>query len=160
MRHVFDGGEVGRGMIGSDPTLIVAENHVHDPVQTVLDRPVAAYDRSQKMRQHNQRGDVKPCILLDHAVGFADAFDYCDGVQTRPGMAFSQPVEVMNDGDGAGLGLGRQQASMFAMRQLISLRRRRDAVLALALRAIAPFRRESPPQRRSLCGFRRTAWPR
>ena len=47
-----------------------------------------------------------------------------------------------------------------AIRPLIWLRRRRDAVLALALRAIAPFRRESPPQRRSLCGFRRTAWPR
>lgn len=47
-----------------------------------------------------------------------------------------------------------------ATRPLISLRRRRDAVLVPALPATAPFRRESPPQRRLLCGFRRTAWPR
>jgi hypothetical protein len=28
---MFDGGEVREGMIGSDPALVVAEDHVHDP---------------------------------------------------------------------------------------------------------------------------------
>lgn len=58
---MFDGGEVCRGMIGSDPAFVVAENHVHDPMQTVLDRPVTSYDRSKKVRQHDQRGDVS-CV--------------------------------------------------------------------------------------------------
>jgi hypothetical protein len=32
IRHMFDGGEVRGGMIGSDPALVVAEDHGHDPV--------------------------------------------------------------------------------------------------------------------------------
>ena len=54
MRHMFDGGEVGWRVIGSDPAVVVAEDHVHDPMQAVLDRPVAADDRTEKMRQHDQ----------------------------------------------------------------------------------------------------------
>jgi hypothetical protein len=48
---VLDGGEVGWRMIGSDATFIVAKDHVHDPVQAVLDGPVAACDRPEEMRQ-------------------------------------------------------------------------------------------------------------
>ena len=39
--HVFDGGEVGWGVIGADAALVVAESHIHDPVQAVLDHPMA-----------------------------------------------------------------------------------------------------------------------
>ena len=35
--HVFDGGEISRSVIGSDAALVVAEDHVHDPMQAVLD---------------------------------------------------------------------------------------------------------------------------
>ena len=45
VRHVFDGGEVGGSVFGSDAAFVVAEDHVHDPVQAVLDRPMAADDR-------------------------------------------------------------------------------------------------------------------
>src|ERR1019366_4457242 len=54
MGHVFDGGEIGRGVIGSDAALVVAEDHVHDPMQAVLDCPVAAHDRSEEGGQHDQ----------------------------------------------------------------------------------------------------------
>jgi hypothetical protein len=37
-------------VIGSDAAFVVAENHVHDPMQAVLDRPVAAHHRSKEMR--------------------------------------------------------------------------------------------------------------
>src|SRR4051812_34483905 len=43
-RHVFDGGEVGGGVVGSDAAFIVAEDHIHDPVQAVLDGPMASHD--------------------------------------------------------------------------------------------------------------------
>jgi hypothetical protein len=32
---VFDGGEVGWGVIGADAALVVAESHIHDPVQSL-----------------------------------------------------------------------------------------------------------------------------
>src|SRR4051794_22179816 len=40
-RHVFDGGEVGWGVVGSDAAFVIAEDHVHDPVQAILDGPMA-----------------------------------------------------------------------------------------------------------------------
>jgi hypothetical protein len=54
MSHVFDGGEISRRVIGSDAALVIAEQHVHHPMQAVLNRPVAAYGRSNEMRQHHQ----------------------------------------------------------------------------------------------------------
>ena len=55
MSHVFDGGEISRRMIGPDTALVVAKEHVHHPMQAVLDGPVAAYGRSDEMRQHHDR---------------------------------------------------------------------------------------------------------
>src|SRR5208282_5361468 len=52
--HVFKGGEISRGMIGPDAALVIAEDHIHDPVQAVLDGPVAAHDRPEEVRQHDQ----------------------------------------------------------------------------------------------------------
>ena len=54
MGHMLDGGEVGRGMIGSDPALVIAEDHIHDPMQTVLDRPMGADDGSQEIGRQDQ----------------------------------------------------------------------------------------------------------
>src|SRR5271166_1720712 len=52
--HVFKGGEISRGVIGPDAALVIAEDHIHDPVQAVLDGPVAAHDRPEEVRQHDQ----------------------------------------------------------------------------------------------------------
>src|SRR3954467_14833018 len=46
-RHVFDGGEVGWGVVGSDAAFVIAEDHVHDPVQAILDGPMASHDHGQ-----------------------------------------------------------------------------------------------------------------
>src|SRR5262252_7426512 len=46
--HVLDGGEVGRGVIGADTAFIVAEHHVHDPMEAILDHPVGANSRSKQ----------------------------------------------------------------------------------------------------------------
>ena len=54
MSHVLDGGEVCWRVIGSDPALVIAENHVHDPVQAVFDRPMAAHNRPEERRYHDQ----------------------------------------------------------------------------------------------------------
>src|SRR4051794_27242244 len=58
LRHVPDGGEVGRGVGVPDATLVVAEGHVHDPVQAVLDAPVIPDGGSDPPGIGSERGDV------------------------------------------------------------------------------------------------------
>ena len=41
VRHVARGGDVGGRVPGSDPPFVVAEHHVHDPVQAIFHRPTA-----------------------------------------------------------------------------------------------------------------------
>ena len=101
MRHVFDGGEIGRSVIGSDPAFVVTEHHVHDPVQAVLDGPMASDDRSEKVRQHDQRCDVIACLAFDLTAEFTRAFHDRDGVQTWPVVPFSEPFDIMDNGYGA-----------------------------------------------------------
>jgi hypothetical protein len=84
---VPDGGDVLRGVFGSDPTFIVAEGHVHDPVQAVRDFSVAAHDRPQDGCGGGQGGKVKTGLALDPVVEFPAAFDHDDCVQPGPGMA-------------------------------------------------------------------------
>ena len=52
--HVLEGGEIGWGVIGSDTALVVTEDHVHHPVQAILDHSMTADDWTQKIGQQNQ----------------------------------------------------------------------------------------------------------
>src|SRR5215471_3542945 len=45
--HVLDGGEIGGGVISAHAALVVTEDHVHDPVEAVLDGPMGTNDRSK-----------------------------------------------------------------------------------------------------------------
>jgi hypothetical protein len=147
--HVPDGGEVGRSVVGSDPALVVAEDHVQNPVQTVLDCPVAADDRTQQVRQQDQRRDVEARFPLELSGGLSRALDHDHGLQARPVVAFLQPGDIVNDGGGSGLdaamiavdclitadlgvleasGLlfGDEQLDILAQRTLIALQRARN----------------------------------
>ena len=44
-RHVLERGEVGWGVVGPQPAFVVAEDHIEDPVQAVLDSPVISNER-------------------------------------------------------------------------------------------------------------------
>src|SRR5580704_16028975 len=46
--------EVGGGVLGSNATFVIAEGHVHDPVEGVLDRPMVAGDRAELMGEPHQ----------------------------------------------------------------------------------------------------------
>jgi hypothetical protein len=56
--HVLDGCEVGWRVMGSDPAFIITEDHIHDPMQAVLDRPMAADDRSGQARHQAEQSDI------------------------------------------------------------------------------------------------------
>ena len=103
MGHVLYGGEVGRGVSGTDPAFVVAEDHVHHPMQAVLNRPVASYDWPDDGGQHSERGEVEPCFLLDFPLNFAASFHHDDSIQARPVMVFLQPFDIVDNGGCAGL---------------------------------------------------------
>jgi len=102
MGHVFYGGEIGRGVIGPNPAFVVTEDHVHDPVQAVLDRPMATHHGSEEMRRHHQRRYIKPRLLFLFAGYFTRAFNHDDSVQPRPIVTFSQSLGIVYDGGGSG----------------------------------------------------------
>ena len=49
--HVFECREISRGVFGSNPAFVVAEDHVHDPVETIFNGPVAPDDWADKHGQ-------------------------------------------------------------------------------------------------------------
>src|SRR3954464_4256610 len=102
-RHMLDGGEVGWGVVGSDAAFIVAEDHIHDPVQAVLDGPMASHDHGQAFGRQAQRSDEEPRLPFDRATDLADAVDDDDAVQAGPVVALLQPGDVVDDGGGPGL---------------------------------------------------------
>jgi hypothetical protein len=83
---VSESGEIGGRMIGSDSAFVVAEDHVHHPVQAIFYRPVAADDRSQCSRQPNQGGDVKAGLALDVVADFAGTLDH--DMPRNPGQSW------------------------------------------------------------------------
>jgi hypothetical protein len=90
------GCEISWGVVGSDAAFIVAKDHVHDPVQGVLDGPVRSDHRADRGGQHHQRGDVEACLVGGLAVDFAPAFDHDNGFQAGPLVARLQPVDFVD----------------------------------------------------------------
>ena len=104
MGDVLDGGEICRGVLGSDAAFVVAEDHIHDPMEAVLDRPMAAHDRPQKLAGQDQRGDdrsvsrARPCRSISRMLStMTTAF------QAGPGMSLLEPGDIVDDSGGSGL---------------------------------------------------------
>ena len=87
--HVLDCGEVGWRVAGPHPAFVVAEHHVHGPVQVVFDAPVIADGRPDGVRFLRQRGDVEPRLALDAAIGLPSAFDDRDAAARASRGAFA-----------------------------------------------------------------------
>ena len=68
---MLDGGEVGGRVVGADAAVVISEDHVHDPVQAVFDRPVRADEGAYDMGEQDERGDEEPRLRLDLAVDIA-----------------------------------------------------------------------------------------
>jgi hypothetical protein len=63
---------------------------------------MAAHDWPQKMRQHHERGNIKPRLPLGFVADFTCAFNHHDSFQAGPVMAFSQPFDIVDNGGGSG----------------------------------------------------------
>ena len=95
-------GEIGWRMIRPDAALVVAEDHVHDPMQLILDRPMVSDDGPYEVFRQTQRSDVDACLGRDCAIDLPGTFNDDDAVQHRPFVALTQPFDVLVDGRGAG----------------------------------------------------------
>jgi hypothetical protein len=60
-------------VLGADAAFIVAEDHIHNPVEAVFDCSVAANDGAKLVCQPYQRRDVKPGFAFD----FVAVRKYC-----------------------------------------------------------------------------------
>jgi hypothetical protein len=95
---VFDGGEFGGGMTDADAALVVAESHVHDPVQAVLDGPMLSNDCGEQVCVVDLGCDVEAGFGLDFGADLSAAFDDDDGLEPWPVVAFLEPVDIVDDG--------------------------------------------------------------
>ncbi len=103
---VLDGGEVGWCVVVSQAALVVAKDHVHDPVQAVLHRPVVADAGTDPVGRQGQRGNVEAGLALapaDPTAQFAAALEHDDSAQPGPVVAFTKPGHIVEDDDIAGL---------------------------------------------------------
>ena len=116
---MLDRREVGGRVIGAQAAFVVAEDHVHDPVQAVFDAPMIADDGAEAFGRQIERGDVEARISLALAVELAQAVQDDDAGEARPGVALAQPVNVVDHGGGA-----RLEAAVLAVDGLIAADRR------------------------------------
>jgi hypothetical protein len=90
-------------MIGSHTAFVITEDHVHNPMQAVFNRPMAAHDRAHESCRAHRGGDIKPCLLFGFSADLTAALDDDDGFQSWPAMSLLQPLDVMDDSGCSGL---------------------------------------------------------
>ena len=102
--HVFYGCEIGRCVLFSDAALIIAEDHVQDPMEAVFDAPVASDRAGDKGGIRRQGGDIESGLAAHPLGGFASALDHDDGLEVGPFLvALAEPFDSAADPIAAGL---------------------------------------------------------
>jgi len=56
---VFDGGKIGWRIFLSDPALVIAKDHIHDPVQAVFDAQMLSYGGDDGWCVRSERSDIE-----------------------------------------------------------------------------------------------------
>ena len=115
MGHVFEGGEVCGCVIGSEAAFVVAKDHVHNPVQPVLDLPMASDRRPDLVGEPGEGRDIEAGLALDLVGDFPGAFDHDDALQLRPVVAFFEPGDVVDGGVASGF-----DAAVIAIDRLVA----------------------------------------
>src|SRR5208283_1346860 len=109
--------------------------------------PVAAHGRSDEMRQHHQRCEIKSCLLLDFSADLATAFDHDDGFHARPAMTILQPSDIVDYSGDSGLdavviGIDRSMLADFAVLEANGFLLGDEDIDILTQRALVAFQRQ------------------
>ena len=75
---MLDCREVGRSVFGSDPAFVITEDHIENPVQTILDGPVITDDAPDLVGGESQGGEIETGFSFGFALDFTDTFDHHD----------------------------------------------------------------------------------
>ena len=100
--HVLEGDEVLGSVVGSDPAGVVAEGHIHDPMEVVLDSPMVTHDGVKFLGVELRGCHVMAGFASAHAVDLAGGFDDAEPGEARPFVTFLQPANIVNDDDATG----------------------------------------------------------
>src|SRR3954452_18913087 len=88
-------------MADPDATVILAEGDVEDPVQRVLDPPVAADDLGERRSIRRETGEVVACLNRDRVADPPGRLDADDTLQFGPGLIGIDVGEMSRVTDGA-----------------------------------------------------------
>jgi hypothetical protein len=90
--------EVVSGMIGTGPHLVVAKDHVHAPMQTVLDTPVQADALIQALSVRWQAAEIHaPFSRSRFSSDRPFGGDHCKRFQAWPALRGVQTVQLVED---------------------------------------------------------------
>ena len=95
---MFNGGKVGWGIFLSDPALVIAEDHIHDPVQAVFDAPMLSYGRGDSWCVGGERSDIEAGFDFRFHCKLAPRPNHDNSIQSGPRVAVSQPFDICADG--------------------------------------------------------------
>ncbi len=90
--HVSESDESGGRVMGADAAFIVTKDHIHDPVQAVSDRPMAADDCRLAFGWQGQGCDVEAGLGFGFVADFASAFEHDDGIESWPVITPWKPM--------------------------------------------------------------------
>ena len=93
---MLDGCKVSRRVLFADAAFIVAKEHVHHPVETVFDPPMAPDGLGKSSRIGLEGGDVVSGLAFAPARDLADAFDHDDALKPWPVVAGFEPGDIVN----------------------------------------------------------------
>ena len=95
---MFDGREVGRGVLGEAAALVTAEHPVHDPVQAVFDGSMTADGRPLYARPSNSEPGRTWLISLPHVLNGSNprdpVNDHIPDHQTALPFRAGEPLKV------------------------------------------------------------------
>lgn len=92
---MLEDGEIVRGMLGTDPHLIIGEGDVHTPMQAILDRPMRTNGGEQPGRIGRQAAEVETPLNGGFALDATLGLDHRKGFEIRPLVGLGQTVELI-----------------------------------------------------------------
>ena len=93
-------GEVLRGVAVPGAVVVLVEGDVEDPVEAVLDAPVAADDAGEVSGVGRQAGEVVASLRRDRVTDAAGRLDADDALEVGPGVVRVDVGEVVRIANG------------------------------------------------------------
>ncbi len=99
---VLEDGEMARSCFGAGAPRVVVERHIHDPVQSVLDRPVRADGLTDAFGAGGQSADIQAPFPDGFVADGAFRFEPGEGAHAFPLLRLVETLPLIEDGAAGG----------------------------------------------------------